>query len=180
MKRIEHICLMAEYNEWMNNKLYAAVMTLSDEAINANRKAFFGSIIGTLNHLVVADSVWLKRFSTHPANYSAPEFVKDFVIPTSFDQLLFTDIRSLFKHRNLLDQTINAWAHSISPEDLDLMLAYSDMKGIVANKNYFSLVMHFFNHQTHHRGQATTLLSQANVDVGITDLIAIVPDEFAI
>lgn len=65
-------------------------------------------------------------------------------------------------------------------EDLDFVLAYTNMKGQDAQKNYFSLVMHFFNHQTHHRGQATTLLTQANVDMGITDLLAIIPDEFAI
>jgi uncharacterized damage-inducible protein DinB len=168
---------MAEYNEWMNTKLYEAAMTLSDEELVANRKAFFGSIIGTLNHLVVADTVWLKRFATHPANYSALEFVKVLPVPISLDQLLFSDIRSLSAHRKDLDQIINDWAHSISEEDLDYVLAYSNMKGISANKNYFSLVMHFFNHQTHHRGQATTLLSQANVDVGITDLLAIVPNE---
>lgn len=171
---------MAEYNEWMNNKLYEAAMTLSDEEISADRKAFFGSIIGTLNHLVVADTVWLKRFDTHPANYSALGFVRNLPMPASLDQLLFTDIRSLFKHRNILDQTINDWTHSICEEDLDFVMAYSNMKGIAANKNYFSLVMHFFNHQTHHRGQATTLLSQANVDVGITDLLAIIPNESTI
>lgn len=180
MKRTEHICLMAEYNEWMNNKLYEAVMTLSDEEINGDRKAFFGSIIGTLNHLVVTDTVWLKRFATHPANYTALELVKDLPMPTSLDQLLFTEICSLFKHRKILDQTIIDWAHSISEKDLDFVMAYTNMKGIAANKNYFILVMHFFNHQTHHRGQTTTLLSQADVDVGITDLLAIVPNEAAI
>lgn len=171
---------MAEYNEWMNAKLYEAAMTLSDEALTVNRKAFFGSIIGTLNHLVVGDTVWLKRFATHPANHSALEFVKELPMPISLDQLLFTDIRSLSAHRKELDKTINDWAHSISEEDLDYVMAYSNMKGIAANKNYFSLVMHFFNHQTHHRGQVTTLLSQADVDVGITDLLAIVPNESTI
>lgn len=171
---------MAEYNEWMNNKLYEAAMTLSNEELNANRKAFFGSIIGTLNHLVVADTIWLKRFATHPANYLALEFVKAIPTPISLDQLLFTEILSLSAHRSELDQIIIDWAHSISEEELDYVMAYSNMKGIAANKNYFSLVMHFFNHQTHHRGQATTLLSQADVDVGITDLLAIVPNELTI
>lgn len=168
---------MAEYNEWMNNKLYEAAMTLSDEALSANRKAFFGSIIGTLNHLVVADTLWLKRFATHPANYTALELVKELQMPITLDQLLFTDFHKLTAHRKELDRIIMSWGQSVSEEDLDYVLAYSNMKGIAASKNYFSLVMHFFNHQTHHRGQATTLLSQADVDVGITDLLAIVPNE---
>lgn len=177
MSRIDPICLMAEYNEWMNAKLYEAAINLPIEALNANRKAFFGSILGTLNHLVVADTIWLKRFATHPANYAALDMIRDLPTPTSLDQMLFTDIQSLSKHRELLDQAVMAWAHSIAEHDLDYVLSYSNMKGIPAQKNFFSLVMHFFNHQTHHRGQATTLLSQAGVDVGVTDLLALIPNE---
>ena len=171
---------MAEYNEWMNDKLYEAAMTLSDEELAANRMAFFGSIIGTLNHLVVGDTLWLKRFATHPANYSALELVNELPLPISLDQVAFTDIRSLSRHRKKLDQAIKNWARSIREEDLDYVMTYSNMKGIEAQKNYYSLVMNLFNHQTHHRGQTTTLLTQANVDVGVTDLLAIVPNESAI
>lgn len=166
MKRTEHICLMAEYNVWMNDKLYEAAMTLSDEELAANRMAFFGSIIGTLNHLVVGDTLWLKRFATHPANYSALELVKELPLPISLDQVAFTDIRSLSRHRKKLDQAIKNWARSIREEDLDYVMTYSNIKGIEEQKNYYSLVMNLFNHQTHHRGQTTTLLTQANVDVG--------------
>lgn len=67
---------MAEYNAWMNARLYEAVMRLPDEEIKANKNAYFGSILGTLNHLVVGDTLWLKRFATHPANYSALEFAR--------------------------------------------------------------------------------------------------------
>lgn len=171
---------MAEYNEWMNDKLYEAAMTLSDEELAANRMAFFGSIIGTLNHLVVGDTLWLKRFATHPANYSALELVNELPLPISLDQVAFTDIRSLSRHRKKLDQAIKNWARSIREEDLDYVMTYSNMKGFEAQKNYYSLVMNLFNHQTHHRGQTTTLLTQANVDVGVTDLLAIVPNESAI
>jgi Uncharacterized protein conserved in bacteria len=51
------------------------------------------------------------------------------------------------------------------------------MRGVVSDKDFYSLVMHFFNHQTHHRGQVTTLLSQAGVDVGDTDLVVLIPSE---
>jgi uncharacterized damage-inducible protein DinB len=177
VSRTNSICLMAEYNEWMNARLYRAAINLPIEELNANRNAFFVSILGTLNHLVVADTIWLKRFATHPANYAALDMIRDLPTPTSLDQMLFTDIQSLSKHRKLLDQTIMEWAHSIAEHDLGYVLSYSNMKGIPAQKNFFSLVMHFFNHQTHHRGQATTLLSQAGVDVGVTDLLALIPNE---
>lgn len=168
---------MAQYNEWMNAKLYEAASSLSDEELVADRKAFFGSILGTLNHLVVGDTLWLKRFATHPANYPVLEAVRNLPTPTSLDQLLFTDMPGLAVRRKLLDRVITEWAQSIAEQDLDHVLSYTNTKGVAASKDFFSLVMHFFNHQTHHRGQATTLLSQAGVDVGVTDLLVLIPNE---
>lgn len=177
VSRTDHICLMAKYNEWMNTRLYEAVMSLPDEEIVANRNAFFGSILGTLNHLAVGDTIWLKRFATHPANYSALESVRNLLIPASLGQLLYSDVKSLSNYRRSLDQVITEWAHSIKDHDLDQVLHYASTKGVAADKNFFSLALHFFNHQTHHRGQATTLLSQAGVDIGVTDLLALIPNE---
>lgn len=176
MSRTQHICLLAEYNLWMNAKLYEAAMTLSDNDLVADRKAFFGSILGTLNHLVVGDTIWLKRFATHPANFPALESVRNLTTPTNLNQLLFSDLESLSKQRNLLDLTIVEWTKWISEIELDSSLRYSNMKGVAAQKNLFGLMLHFFNHQTHHRGQAMTLLSQAGIDVGVTDLLALIPN----
>lgn len=67
----EHAVLMAAYNRWMNDKVYAAAAQLPHEAIAADRGAFFGSILGTLNHLLVADQVWLHRFAAHPSRFAA-------------------------------------------------------------------------------------------------------------
>ncbi len=148
MSRTEHIRLMAEYNEWMNAKLYQAAMSLPGEDLAADRKAFFGSILGTLNHLVVADTIWLKRFATHPANYSALDPVRNLPSPTSLDQLVFTDIQSLSEHRKLLDRAITEWAHSITDHDLDQVLTYTNTKGVVGQKNFsassciFSIIRH--------------------------------------
>lgn len=175
MSRTNHVCLMATYNEWMNAKIYEAARSLPDEELSADRKAFFGSILGTLNHLATADTVWLKRFARHPANYPALEPVHQLADPQSLDQLLFPTIRELSAHRAWLDRIIVEWARSIAEPDLDHTLHYSSMKGIPADKDFYGLVMHFFNHQTHHRGQVTTLLTQAGVEVGDTDLVILIP-----
>jgi uncharacterized damage-inducible protein DinB len=177
VSRIEHIRLMAQYNEWMNAKLYAAAMGLPGEELSADRGAFFGSILGTLNHLVVWDTIWLKRFATHPAAHAALEVIRNLPTPARLDQPLFADSHGLEQRRKLLDQAISEWARLITEPDLDHTLHYSNSQGAVGERNFFSLVMHFFNHQTHHRGQVTTLLSQAGVDVGVTDLVALIPDE---
>ena len=152
-------------------------MSLSGEALVVNRNAFFGSILGTLNHLAVSDTIWLKRFATHPANYPAHDQVRNLPTPTSLDQRLHPDIQRLLAYRRSLDQIIIEWTQSMTDDDLDQVLHYANSKGIVGDRNFFSLLMHFFNHQTHHRGQATVLLSQAGVDVGVTDLVAIIPNE---
>jgi len=177
MNRIDHIRLMAAYNEWMNAKLYDAAKSLPSEELVTDRKAFFRSILGTLNHLAVADTIWLKRFATHPASYPALEAMKSFPNSSSLDQILFDDIQSLSDYRKTLDRIIIEWAQSIHESDLDHALRYANMKGVVSRRNFFGLVLHFFNHQTHHRGQTTTLLFQAGVDVGVTDLFALIPSE---
>lgn len=87
------------------------------------------------------------------------------------------DIRELAAPRKLLDSCIEALAAEMGEEQLDQPLIYRNMKGVAAQKHFFALLMHLFNHQTHHRGQATTLLTQAGVDVGVTDLLALIPDE---
>ncbi|WP_312494551.1 DinB family protein [Pseudomonas cremoris] len=174
MNRIEHIALMASYNQWMNRKLYDAAGTLSDAELGMDRNAFFGSILGTLNHLALGDTVWLKRFALHPAGYSALVPLDAIATPTDLKRLAFGDLRELSARRAWLDQLILAWVPTVQEADLDHRLHYHNMRGMAADKPFFSLLVHFFNHQTHHRGQATTLLSQAGVDVGDTDLLALI------
>lgn len=176
MSRSEHIRLMARYNEWINAKLYQAAASLPDAEIGADRKAFFGSILGTLNHVMVGDIIWLKRFASHPADSAALDALRALPAPARLDQILDADLGRLWTRRRELDGLIVDWAAAMQESELDHVLSYSNMQGVVARRDFFSLVMHFFNHQTHHRGQATTLLSQAGVDVGGTDLLAVIPD----
>ncbi len=169
--------LMAAYNEWMNAKLYEAAGRLPVAALLENRGAFFGSIIGTLNHLVVGDTIWLKRFAAHPSRPAALEPVRGLAHPAALNEVLFTDLGELKARRVVLDQAINGWAAGLTQADLDHVLHYSNTKGVKSQKRMANLVMHFFNHQTHHRGQATTLLFQAGQDVGVTDLLALIRNE---
>ena len=172
-----HFELLATYNQWMNLKVYEAAGQLSAIDLAKNRGAFFGSILGTLNHILVGDTIWLKRFATHPSCLDSLREVADLQNPTSLDQILFDDLGSLSKQRIWLDRQVVNWIAQLSEGDLDVILSYHNTKGIPANKRFSSLVLHFFNHQTHHRGQVSTLLSQAGVDIGVTDLLAQVPEE---
>lgn len=172
-----HFELMAAYNQWMNAKIYEAAGGLDPTELVRDRGAFFGSILGTLNHIVVADTIWLKRFATHPAFSRALQDVADLPSANSLNEILFADFAALSERRAWLDRQIIDWVNALSDDDLNVVLHYHNTKGISANRRFSSLLQHLFNHQTHHRGQVSTLLSQAGVDIGVTDLLALIPDE---
>lgn len=172
----EDIILLASYNATMNTKVYAAAATLSTDALHTDRGAFFGSIMGTLNHIVAGDTIWLQRFLAHPANFPALAAMKEIAAPTGLTHRYSDDIGVLSVHRARLDAIIEALAADISDADLAQPVSYRNSRGEF-RKNFGSLLLHFFNHQTHHRGQASTLLSQSGVDIGVTDLITWIPDQ---
>ncbi|WP_442596488.1 DinB family protein [Parapusillimonas sp. JC17] len=175
MPTVADLQLLADYNAWMNQRLYEAANLPSADA-DAPRGAFFGSLLGTLNHIAVGDIIWLKRFAAHPAGYPALDPVRMLPTPPALNHPLFPDLASLAALRKELDQAIMLWTAQITEPDLAFSLPYTNSRGIAARRNFGSLVLHFFNHQTHHRGQATTLLSQAGVDIGPTDLLLRIPD----
>jgi uncharacterized damage-inducible protein DinB len=172
-----HVGLMAAYNEWMNTRLYAAAAQLPAAALTENRGAFFGSIIGTLNHLVVGDTFWLKRIALQLTDNTALQPIRELATPSALSEIVFTDIEMLAVRRQLLDKVFVDLAHSLDEEILHGPLSYKNTQGVEATRNLFSVLMHIFNHQTHHRGQTTTLLSQAGIDIGLTDLIGRIPLE---
>jgi uncharacterized damage-inducible protein DinB len=169
---------MAKYNGWMNVRLYAAAGQLAAEDLARDRRAFFGSILGTLNHLVVADTIWLQRFACLPARHAALDPMRGMPkqAPMALDAIPFTDFDELSAHRVMLDAMIERWTASLTEDDLRHVLHYANTRGESFGREVFGLLMHFFNHQTHHRGQVTTLLSQAGVDIGVTDLLVLIPD----
>lgn len=171
----EDIALLARYNASMNTRLYAAAATLPKDVLNADRGAFFGSVMGTLNHIVAGDIIWLRRFLAHPSDFSSLKAMADIPPPTSLAHMYSDDLDRLVEYRAKLDAIITTLAAEVSNEDLELPLAYKNSRGNF-EKNFGSLLLHLFNHQTHHRGQASTLLSQSDVDIGVTDLLEWIPD----
>jgi uncharacterized damage-inducible protein DinB len=150
---------MAQYNEWMNSRLYAVCATLPDEELRKDRGAFFRSIYGTLNHIAFGDLAFLSRFTGDPGD--VPEPGAD----------LFGTFDRLRAERAALDQRLLTWSATLSPDWLAEPLTYtSKIDGKSRTVPKWVLVTHMFNHQTHHRGQVTTLLSQMGLDVGSTDI----------
>lgn len=177
MSMCEHFVRMAAYNAFMNDKVYSLATELAPADLFGDRKAYFGSLFATLNHLVAADSIWLKRFCSHPARQPALDAIRAAPAPAALTASLAADLPGLLVLRQTLDRTIVQWAAELDDAALDQAIVYANMKGVVSTKRYASLIMHFFNHQTHHRGQATTLLAQSGIDTGVTDLLLLIPNE---
>ncbi len=171
--------LLARYNSWMNQRLYAACDTLGDEGRKQDRGAFFGSVHHTLNHLIVADLIWLRRFAQCGVDHgislaSLNPQVLDLPVGSQLDTVLFDDWQALRARREQLDAAIEAWVADMPADYPQFNMTYSNTKGVQREHPAWQAMTHFFNHQTHHRAQAGTLLVQAGVDVGVTDLIALV------
>jgi uncharacterized damage-inducible protein DinB len=176
MQLSSHVKLMAEYNQWMNKKLYEAAATLSTEQLTENRGAFFGSILATLSHIGVADVIWMKRFAACLPAHQELDPVRALSQPGALNDMAFSNLADLLLHRQMLDAALAQFVATLTEAELAMPIAYTNTKGVSYRKNLFSLLMHVFNHQTHHRGQVTTLLSQSGIDVGVTDLAAIIPE----
>ncbi|PSR14800.1 damage-inducible protein DinB [filamentous cyanobacterium CCP3] len=159
MNHPDYYRTMARYNQWMNEKIYVCCAELSDSDRKADRGAFFKSIHATLNHLLYGDRTWVGRLSGQP--YHRPHLGQD----------LYADFAELRQARTDMDATLINWVATFTPDWLAQPFEYtSNIDKTTRLLPTWLLVTHLFNHQTHHRGQVTTLLSQMGIDPGITDL----------
>lgn len=175
MSGLDHFRLMAPYNAWMNVKVYDAAARLTVEDLSRDRGAFFGSILGTLNHLVAADLIWFGRLAAHPPLAGRIDLA-GLPRPTGIRFIVVDDLSELRPIRERIDRMIIAFVDGLGEAEVAEAFDYRRTDGTRQRKRLSSVLSHIFNHQTHHRGQVTTLLTQAGIDVGVTDLLALIPD----
>jgi uncharacterized damage-inducible protein DinB len=157
-----YVQVMARYNRWQNTSIYTAAATLSDQQRKESRGAFFGSLQGTLNHLLWGDQMWMSRFAGTPKPRAAN-------VAASVE--MFGNWDDLARERAAFDEVIVSWADKLDPEWLKGDLTwYSGASQREMTQPKAQLVAHFFNHQTHHRGQAHCLLTQFDAKPEATDL----------
>lgn len=168
----------ARYNTWMNERLYALCATLGDEHRRRDRGAFFGSIHRTLNHLLLTDRAWLARFTgDRRLVESLDADGQPIALTGRLDQEIYADFATLRQERVRTDAAIEDWVRGLGADQLAGTLRYRTSTGVPCEHPLWWAVTHFFNHQTHHRGQLTTLLSQLGHDPGVTDLIVLLRSE---
>lgn len=155
---------MARYSRWQNQSLYAACAKLDDITRKRNMGAFFKSIHNTLNHILIADRLWLSRFDGEPAGDIQ-----------SLDQVLYVDFDELTKQRGFTDDRLDRFVATLTPARIEGEITFRRMSGTKEEVTWPMTIclIHYFNHGTHHRGQITTLLMQCGIDPGVTDLPAL-------
>src|SRR2546421_9913584 len=137
MQSTEWLRMMAGYNRWMNEKLYAICATLSDEERKRDREAFFRSIHGTLNHLLLTDRGWLGRFRGDPWTFR------------SLDQELYADFAELRRERSVTDASIEEYVGALTTDRLSKDFTYTTYGGKTFTHALGPALVHVFNHQTH-------------------------------
>jgi uncharacterized damage-inducible protein DinB len=152
--------LLAAYNSWANERIYEAASRLSDADYRADRGVFFKSLHGTLNHILVADRIWLQRFT------GAGE------VPNRLDAILFDSFEDLRDARRAEDRRILAYVGGLRDEDLSGRIRYTTIsKPEPIEQALGPALLHFFNHHTHHRGQAHAVLTGLTGDAPSLDLL---------
>ncbi len=145
---LEHFRMFADYNSWANGLVYAAAERLTDAEFRENKGAYFGSLHATLNHVLCADRIWMKRFTG----------MGD--APTTLDAILFDDFAALVAARRAEDARITAWIAGLSQDTLSGSFTYTPVTNPVEiTQKLGPYLSHVFNHQTHHRGQCHMTLT---------------------
>jgi uncharacterized damage-inducible protein DinB len=148
----------ARYNRLANERLYEACGALPDGEYRRDLGAFFGSVNGTLNHLLLGDTIWMTRLEggTYPS--------------TNLDTILHETFDALRKARATMDQRIERFFRDLPPGFERRSVRYVNNAGVDSEDPLNVILPHFFNHQTHHRAQVHTLLSQLGRDPPVLDL----------
>lgn len=161
MHGLDALQMQTRYNCWMTDQLYDVCAQMSDDERRLDVGAFFRSIHGTLNHILLADRVWLGRLRDTP-----------FPVAT-LDQTLYADFQVLAHEHRQTAADIEGMVLGMTPDTLDEPLTYLSLSTPTQRTHTRGLILlHLFNHQTHHRGQVTAMVSALGHDFGVTDLIA--------
>jgi uncharacterized damage-inducible protein DinB len=147
MKTTDSFRQLAAYNRWANSRLYAAALDLSEQAYRLHIGVFFGTLHGTLNHLLLTDRLWLKRLTGEGDH------------PSRLNEISHEDWAALTRARIAEDNRLIAVVDTYDEAVLANLHSYKTTSGMPQSQVLADILLHLFNHQTHHRGQAHACLS---------------------
>jgi uncharacterized damage-inducible protein DinB len=166
-----HFSCLARYNRGANESLIGHLAALKADGIAAPRGSYFGSVQGILDHVIMCDINWLRRFrELFPKDESLnrPRLSPPGHAWTEYE---FTDFDDYRRERAVVDAIFEDWIASADTSRFGEILAYSDSHGIPKRYYFRDAVDHVFNHQTHHRGQVSQILDELGIKHDFSNLI---------
>lgn len=163
--------IQANYNQQINERLFQACGQLSPEQLSMDQGAFFGSILATLNHLLVVDTYWFYQCCGDASKVGLFDRKNKQVKAAALNQVLTDDFELLSLWREQIDARIVEFIKGLDESALNRTISHSLAGDHSVEYALVKVLAHWFNHQTHHRGQVTALLSQQGIDYGVTDLL---------
>ncbi|MGC9459284.1 DinB family protein [Vibrio genomosp. F10] len=168
--------MLATYNQRMNEQLIAVCQQLTAEQLQKETHSFFPTVMDYWNHILFGDLIMLQRLVANNIVVLDTATAERLPIAKGIHDTFVDDLLSLKTLRHTLDHAYISMTRDFDTNTFDKKIHYITTEGQAIEKNVGEFCQHIFNHQTHHRGQLTCLLSQFGLDFGCTDLPMIVPE----
>ena len=176
MSLVSNFQMMAEYNKRINKQLIDCCQSLSNDELVKETHSFFPNIIAYWNHILFGDMILLGRLAKNEiSSLTSNDFI-ELPTPKSPRDIYHENFSDIIVLRNKVDGLISQYCQDLTDAQCQQMITYQTTENVTITKKVADVTQHIFNHQTHHRGQLTCILSQLGIDYGCMDLPIIVAE----
>lgn len=176
MSLIKNFRMLARYNLRVNSQLMQVSIALPQAQLTTDTRSFFSNIVDYWNHLLFGDLILLRRLAANNLGMLSQQSFVGLPLAKSPADVYATDIHELKELRRKVDLLLLKFCDNLNDDEVENMITYTTTEGEIISKLAADIIQHLFNHQTHHRGQLTCVLSQFGVDYGCMDLPVIVAE----
>lgn len=176
MSLTSNFAMLALYNARINKQLLRCCQALPIADLTRATHSFFPNIITYWNHLLFGDLIMLGRLANNNVSSLTVNDLEQFPKPLSTKDIYFEVFADIVEVRTQVDALIMQYCHHLTDKACEQVINYQNTEGVHITKKVADMTQHMFNHQTHHRGQLTCILSQMGVDYGCMDLPIIVSE----
>jgi len=160
----------------MNAQLLDSCSTLSNDLLKKETHSFFPNIISYWNHILFGDLILINRLALNQIGQLSTADLTSFPTAESAQDIYYSNLSDIADLRKQVDELLIQFSNNLTEDECDKHISYTSTEGVSVTKAVADVTQHIFNHQTHHRGQLSCVLSQLGVDYGCMDLPVIVSE----
>jgi len=176
MSLVKNFRMLSLYNHRINTQLIDSCMNLSTDILEKETHSFFSNIINYWNHILFGDLILMGRLALNDVAHLSSKDMTKFPIPNSPQDIYHNNLSDIAILRTKVDALIIQFCKNLTDDDCEKLITYTTTERKLITIAVADVMQHIFNHQTHHRGQLTCILSQLGVDYGCMDLPVIVSE----